>query len=219
MHFKNKPSSSLYCCCVMRRCQCERAVVSDGRRTRREVGGGWPPPVPSASPPGLHCVHPGKAVPFFVPLSVGVRMAPGSLSLCTAQASQHPQVELMYPVFTRVPGESYLSHEHRLAPQHPQVEFIYLVFTRMPGESYLSHKHKLHNILRWSLCTLCLLLCQVRFTCHTNTAQTPQHPQVEFMYLVFTRVPGESYLSHKHNTSSTTSSGGVDVHCIYLHAR
>ena len=85
----------------MLRCQREPAVVSDGRWTRCEVGGGWPPPVPSASPPGFHCVHPGKAVSFFVllgdgvrmfpgslslfvPLSVGVRMSTGSLSLCTA---------------------------------------------------------------------------------------------------------------------------------------
>ena len=54
-------------------------MVSDGRWTRREVGGGWPPPVPSASPPGLHCVHAGKAVSFFVLLSIGVKMSTVSL--------------------------------------------------------------------------------------------------------------------------------------------
>ena len=39
--------------------------------------------------------------------------------------------------------------------------------------------------LWWSLCTLYLHLCQVRVTVNV--------PLVEFMYLVFTRMPGKSY--------------------------
>ena len=45
--------------------------------------------------------------------------------------------------------------------------------------------------LWWSLCTLYLLACQVRVTIGTTDV-----PLVEFMYLVFTRMPGESY--HRH---------------------
>ena len=45
--------------------------------------------------------------------------------------------------------------------------------------------------LWWSLCTLYLLACQVRVTIGTTNV-----PLVEFMYLVFTCVPGESYHMH-----------------------
>ena len=43
-------------------------------------------------------------------------------------------MELMYLVFTRMPGESYRRRLRSLL--YPLVEFMYLVFTRMPGESY-----------------------------------------------------------------------------------
>ena len=72
---------------------------------------------------------------------------------------------------------------------------MHLVFTRMPTEntsssgmyaSCIKHLLKSHvrceYILWWSLCTLYLLACQVRV-----------HPLVEFMHLVFTRMPGERY--------------------------
>ena len=50
-----------------------------------------------------------------------------------------PLVEFMYPVFTRMPGESY---------HVPLVQFMHFVFTRMPGESY----RKRHRSLLLCLC-------------------------------------------------------------------
>ena len=58
--------------------------------------------------------------------------------------------------------------------------------------------------LWWSLCTLYLHACQVRVT-------VGDLHLAEFMYLVFTRMPGESY-------SRRSTSGGVYVPCIYTHA-
>ena len=80
----------------------------------------------------------------------------------------------------------------------PLVEFMSLVFTHMPGEILRMH-------LWWSLCTLYLHACQVRFWgCTSGGVYVPciytharwdfeDVPLVEFMYLVFTRMPGESY--------------------------
>ena len=69
------------------------------------------------------------------------------------------------------------------------VEFMYLVFTHMPGDSHC----------RWNLCTLYLRACQVTVTaggiyvpCIYAHARW-QSLQVEFMYLVFTRMPGDSH--------------------------
>ena len=104
-----------------------------------------------------------------------------------------PLVQFMYLVFTRMPGESYCGNI-------PLMEFMYLVFTRIPGESYCGctsggvyvpciYTHArwelLWMYLWWSLCTLYLHACLVRVTVDV--------PLVEFMYLVFTRMPGESY--------------------------
>ena len=106
----------------------------------------------------------------------------------------------------------------RVTEDVPVVEFLYLVFTCMPGESYrrctcggvsvpciYTHaRWELQKMyLWWSFCTLYLLACQVRVT--------EDVPLVEFLYLVFTCMPGESY--------RRCTSGGVSVPCIYLHAR
>ena len=59
---------------------------------------------------------------------------------------------------------------------------MYLVFTCVPGNSggvYVPCVYLHARYLWWSLCTLCLLVCQV--------------PLVEFMYLAFTCMPDESY--------------------------
>ena len=98
-----------------------------------------------------------------------------------------PIVEFTYLVFTRMPVR---------VTDVPLVEFTYLVFTRMPAESYrctssgvyvprvYTHaRRELPMYLWWSLCTLYLHACQVRVT---------DVPLVEFTYLVFTRMPGES---------------------------
>ena len=50
--------------------------------------------------------------------------------------------------------------------------------------------------LWWSLCTLYLLACQVRVTADRSLKKKKKKidvPLVEFMYHVFTRMPGESY--------------------------
>ena len=95
---------------------------------------------------------------------------------------------------------------------------MYLVFTRMPGESYCGctcgavyvpciYTHARWELLwmyfSWSLCTLYLHACQVRVTVNVLL--------MEFMYLVFTRMAGESYCE--------CTSDGVYVPCIYTHAR
>ena len=95
---------------------------------------------------------------------------------------------------------------------------MYLVFTCMPGESYCgctsggvcvpciymhAKRELLWMYLWWSLCTLYLHACQVRVTVDV--------PLVEFVYLVFTCMTGESYCG--------CTSGGVYVPCIYMHAR
>ena len=77
----------------------------------------------------------------------------------------------------------------------PLVEFMYLVFTRIPGESY-----------RWWLGSLLLHLCDVfrvlinSLVCWFRSININQLltdvPLVEFMYLVFIRMPGESYHWH-----------------------
>ena len=90
---------------------------------------------------------------------------------------------------------------------YPLVEFLHFVFTRMPGESTSSGGIFAHCIYShanestssggvYAPCIKTLLACQVRV-----------HPLVEFMHLVFTRIPCES-----------TYSGGVYMPCIYSHA-
>ena len=70
------------------------------------------------------------------------------------------------------------------------MEFTYPEFARMPGEVYSGgvyvpciYSHAKCDLYWWSLCTLNLLACQVRYI-----------PLVEFMYPEFTRMPGEIYL-------------------------
>ena len=65
------------------------------------------------------------------------------------------------------------------------------------------HTREFEDVPLLSLCTLYLHACQVRVTVDV--------PVVQFMYLVFTRMPGESYCE--------CTSDGVYVPCIYTHAR
>ena len=103
----------------------------------------------------------------------------------------------------------------------PLVGFMYLVLTHIPGENYhLKRWQPLRMYLWWGLCTLYLHLCQVRITiwkgdnlwgCTSGGVYLPctdthtrwelpservtifeDVPLVEFMYLVFTRMPGEN---------------------------
>ena len=94
---------------------------------------------------------------------------------------------------------------------------MYPEFTRMPGEVYPGgvyvpciYWHAKCDLSWWSLCTLNLLACQVRYL-----------PLVEFMYPEFTLMTGEiypwcPYLLARH---VRVTSGGVYVPCIYSHAR
>ena len=75
---------------------------------------------------------------------------------------------------------------------------LYKYFNYDDGE-----KEEKRMYLWWSLCTFYLLACQVRVTVDV--------PLVELVYLVFTRMPGESYCG--------CTAGGVYVPCIYWHAR
>ena len=100
---------------------------------------------------------------LFVLLDVGVRMSPGSLFVL-------------------------LDDGVRMSPGRINKKGV-----NLSSKDVAQTQHKLRNILCWSLCPLCLLACQMRVTCHTNTTQAPQHPQVEFMYIAFTCMPGESY--------------------------
>ena len=100
---------------------------------------------------------------LFVLLDVGVRMSPGSLFVLLGGGMK------MSPCRINKKG------------------------VNLSSKDVAQTQHKLRNILWWSLCPLCLLACQMRVTCHTNTTQAPQHPQVEFMYIAFTCMPGESY--------------------------
>ena len=94
-----------------------------------------------------------------------------------------PLVEFMYLIFI------YLVFIYIYAVRYdvPQVEFMYLIFICMPG--IMCHK--------WSLCTLYFHACQVRVTvgntglCYCTCVM--RNILMEFMYLVFTRMPGESY--------------------------
>ena len=65
----------------------------------------------------------------------------------------------------------------------------------MPGKKY--KVHKLHQRYRgmylWSLCTWYLLMPGEKYV---NTTRGTEMYLVEFMYLVFTRMPGESYCRH-----------------------
>ena len=126
------------------------------------------------------------------------------------------------------------------------VEFMYLVFTHLPGQSY----HRQLG-LWWSLCTLYLLTYQVRLTTgdlysggvYVPCIYLPTRSDllqvtctlVEFMYLVFTHLPGQSYhrqlglwwslctlylLTYQVRlTTGDLYSGGVYVPCIYLPTR
>ena len=89
-------------------------------------------------------------------------------------------VELMYLVFTRMPGESlplvefmYLVYTRMPSESLPLVEFMYLVFTRMPGESlplvefmYLvftcmpgeSYRRRLRSLLLYLCCVFRALI-------------------------------------------------------------
>ena len=71
----------------------------------------------------------------------------------------------------------------------PLVEFMYLAFTRMPNESYRRRLRSLLlclcDVFRALINSLCVLFISWR---HVNV------PLVEFMYLSFTRMPGENYL-------------------------
>ena len=242
----------------MLRCQCERAVVSDGRWAWRECTlktnllllfivvvwcGGVSVNVlwfQTAGGPDVKWVEGGRplfrvrlhlvstvytqvrpslslyrlvlewewpqAVSLFVPLGVGVRMTPGSLSLCTAwcwsENGPRQSLSLYSTSFTTSSGGVDVPCVYSRARWELPVTRTQTSSTTSSGGVYIPC---VYSHARWEF--------------PVTQTQAPQHPQVEFMYLVFTRVPGESYLSHKHNTSSTTSSGGVDVHCIYLHAR
>ena len=77
---------------------------------------------------------------------------------------------------------------------------MYLFWTSCTSGIYMHARWELLCMyLWWSLCTLYLHACQVRVTVNV--------PLVEFMYLAFTRMPGESY------------SGAVYVPCIYTNTR
>ena len=70
--------------------------------------------------------------------------------------------------------------------------------------------------LWWSLCTLHLLVCQVRVTVEDVLLVELMYlvftRMVELMYLVFTRMPGESY-------GRGCTSGRACVPCIHSHGR
>ena len=137
----------------------------------------------------------------------------------TALLEEHiPLVEFIYLVFIRMPGNRrcascgvytlYLP-ACQVASNVPLVEFMYLVFTRMPGNRRCTscgvyvpciypHAMLQAMYLWWCLYTLYLPACQV----------TGDVRLVEFMYLVFTRMPG----------NRRCTSGDVYVPCIYSHA-
>ena len=83
-------------------------------------------------------------------------------------------------------------YTHANTEDVPLVEFMYLVFTRMQIQKMY---------LWWSLCTLYLHACKHRrgtsggvyVPCIYTHANTEEVSLVEFMYLVFTRMPTESY--------------------------
>ena len=77
-----------------------------------------------------------------------------------------------------------------MSPSVPEMEGIYA--TRRNPFFFLFF---LRMYLWWSLCTLYLLACQVKvITCDSGLCCCFQDiPLVEFMYLIFTRMPSESY--------------------------
>ena len=78
----------------------------------------------------------------------------------------------------------------------PPVEFRYLVFTRMPGESYCRQLRSfLLSCLRdvFRALTLSGVILEIsQYRVFKYDIQEDLHP-LEFLYLVLTRMPGESY--------------------------
>ena len=76
---------------------------------------------------------------------------------------------------------------------------MYPEFTRMPGVVYPGgvyvpciYSHAKCDLYWWSLCTLNLLACQVRYIPLVEFMY-PEFTLVEYMYPEFTRMQGEVY--------------------------
>ena len=100
------------------------------------------------------------------------------------------------------------------------VAFSFLLSGCEPGLEEFNLNQNMY--LWWGLCTLCLLACQVRVTAGFLGLEKKKKnvPLVEFMYLVFARMPGESYrrqVLKKEKKKKGCTSGRVYVPCIYTH--